>query len=679
MKLVSFHVTNFRSINDSGVVSAAKVTTLVGRNESGKTNLLLGLHSLNPPGGPKDLSAIKDFPRHRRMSECTPDTPVVQTVWELDAAEQAKLVTLFPRAKGVARVGIGRAYKAGNRWVAFPDLGPLQFDHSNAVAKFQKLKAALVAASEKLESGPKSQLETAIAKAESVVSKETDPDDWAVAAKPALSALRQTLTSTGAGLALGETEGEIAGELEALADRITADEKAHLEARKWAVSRLPIFVYVDEYPELEGHQNIDEYLHRKAANQRTTADLNFEKLCKVADLDPQQLKDLLAANDHETRNQLANRAGAVVTAEIRRLWKDRALKVRFNPDAAHLDTLISDPNALYDVEVNLDERSRGFKWFFSFYVSFAADTKGGSAENAVLLLDEPGLYLHATSQADLLKHLASDFKNQVVYTTHSPFMVPTDNLDAVRTVNIGQDEGTTATNDPSGDPRTLFPIQAALGYHLAQTLFVGPANLVIEGVTDYWIISSVSEYLRSIGQPGLPSSLTLTPAGGAQKVTYMVALLTSQQLSVLVLLDDEGKSRLAKDELVKQKLIRGENVLFVTDAFDSAKPPEADIEDVVDPAVYDALVAESYAIELKGKSLVLNAHIPRIVKRYEQGFKAVGLDFNKTRPARLLLHKMANGPASVVTPLSKERFERLFAKISAQFRGHAARAAAPFR
>lgn len=678
MKLTAFRVTNFRSADDSGLIDVAKVTTLVGRNESGKTNLLLALHSLNPPGGPQDLSAIKDFPRHRRMSECTPGTHVVDTVWQLDTEEQTGLAALFPRAKGASKVSIGRSYKAATRWVGFSPLPPVPFDHADVLAKFRKLKAALITAGEKLEPGPKSQLEKAIATAEPMISKEADPDDWAASARPAIAVLRQTISTTGAALALAEPECSFAGEIEGLADAIVTDEGAHLAARKWAISRLPIFVYVDEYPELEGHQNIDEYLHRKATNQRTTADLNFEKLCKVADLDPQQLKDLLSANDHETRNQLANRAGAVVTGEVRRLWKDRALKVRFNPDAAHLDTLISDPNALYDVEVNLDERSRGFKWFFSFYVSFAADTKGGSAENAILLLDEPGLYLHASSQADLLKHLATDFKNQVIYTTHSPFLVPTDNLDSIRTVNIGQDEGTTATNDPTGDPRTLFPIQAALGYHIAQTLFIGPANLVIEGVTDYWILSTISEYLRNTGQQALPRQLTLTPAGGAQKITYMVALLTSERLNVVVLLDDETRARLSKDELVKQKLIRDENVLFVTDAFDTAKPSEADLEDLLDPAVYDTLVAESYRDELRGKSLSLNPRIPRIAKRYEDAFKANSLEFNKARPARLLVHKMASDPASIVTPPAKERFQRLFAKVSAQLQRHGARGASPF-
>jgi predicted ATP-dependent endonuclease of OLD family len=72
---------------------------------------------------------------------------------------------------------------------------------------------------------------------------------------------------------------------------------------------------------------------------------------------------------------------------------------------------------------------------------------------AILLLDEPGLYLHAKSQFDLLQHFEDDFSNRIVYTTHSPFMVPTQNLDSVRTVNIGT-AGTTVTNGLSSDSRT---------------------------------------------------------------------------------------------------------------------------------------------------------------------------------------------------------------------------------
>lgn len=392
-------------------------------------------------------------------------------------------------------------------------------------------------------------------------------------------------------------------------------------------------------------------------------------------MDPKQLRKLQESNDHETRNQLVNRASALVTGDIRRLWKDRALKVRLNLDAQHLDTLISDPNAVYDVEVNLDERSRGFKWFFSFFVTFAADTKGGPSEDAILLLDEPGLYLHAASQNDLLKYLTDDLENQVIFTTHSPFMVPTDNLDAVRTVNIAADAGTTVTNDPTGDARTLFPLQTALGYKLAQSLFVGPANLVVEGVTDFWFVSAASDYMRDKGKPSLPSDLTLTPAGGAQKVSYMVALLTSESLGVIVLLDEEKQARATRDELVRGKLIRAESVIFASEAFAGTVPSEADIEDLLDSAVYEKLVQESYAKELKGKTLALNPNIPRIVKRYEDAFAALGLEFFKTRPARLFLQKMATDPDSMMTAETLTRFEALFRIVDERAKKQKARAA----
>ena len=119
MKLKTFQITNFRSINDSGPVSVGKLTSLVGRNESGKSNLLLALRTLNPPGGMINLNRIKDFPRHRRLTECADDTPVVSTDWELDAAEQSELAQLFPRAAGVTHVNIGRRYKKRRRGVAF--------------------------------------------------------------------------------------------------------------------------------------------------------------------------------------------------------------------------------------------------------------------------------------------------------------------------------------------------------------------------------------------------------------------------------------------------------------------------------------------------------------------------------------------------------------------------------
>ncbi|WP_202882945.1 hypothetical protein [Microvirga tunisiensis] len=264
-----------------------------------------------------------------------------------------------------------------------------------------------------------------------------------------------------------------------------------------------------------------------------------------------------------------------------------------------------------------------------------------------------------------MRHFRQDFENQIIYTTHLPFMIPADDLSVVRTVNITQEAGTTVTNDPTGDLRTLFPLQAALGYHVSQTLFIGPANLLVEGITDFWILSSVSNYLRSLGKVGLPEDMVITPAGGAGKVSYMVALLSSQQLGVLVLLDDERAGREAQKELVTSRLVRDSAVIFVSDAF--AHPREADIEDLVDPAVYEELVRHTYRKELKGKNLNLNTNIPRIVKRFEIAFADTGLEFNKTRPAREFLARMATDPERMLHAAGLQTFETLFKAIVARY------------
>ena len=218
----------------------------------------------------------------------------------------------------------------------------IHFAIAEVATQVRKIQPAIEAAADKLEDGPKQQTLDAVQKLATDLETPNTAVAWAAVAAPSLANLRQVLA--GAALVLADREDSLLAELEELAAGIAGDGPAGQAAQAWAVKHLPVFVYVDEYPELTGHQNIAEYLGRKSANQITLADENFAKMCKVAGLDPQQLHDLHAAGDHETRNQLANRAGAVVTGELRRLWKDRELKVRFSPDANHLDTFITDPN-----------------------------------------------------------------------------------------------------------------------------------------------------------------------------------------------------------------------------------------------------------------------------------------------------------------------------------------------
>jgi predicted ATP-dependent endonuclease of OLD family len=588
MELKKFRISNYRSINDSGEILVKKNTALVGRNESGKTNLLLALYSLNPADKELfDLSDVKDFPRDRPLSEFSEDLNVVESFWELNDLEADELKEMLFLSKSIIEIKISRPYKA------VYNIELIDLNRSNI------------------------KLPTSV---------DNDTEDV-------------------------DSEKQIDELIE--------------KAEDWILEQMPTFIFLDDYPTIKGHVNIDQFIQRKKQSSLTSDDLYFQKLTKVAGLDPEELQSLLAQS-HEKRQQLVNRAGAVVTKKIHELWKDRTLKIRFNLDAGHFDTLISDPSNVYDVEVNLDERSRGFKWFFSFYITFAADTKGGIADNSILLLDEPGLFLHAVAQRDLLNHFKSDFKNQILYTTHSPFMVPTEDLSQVRTVNISQETGTNVTNDPKGDSKTLFPLQSALGYEISQTLFIGEYNLVVEGITDYWYISSISDYLKEQNKSHIQDDLVIMPCGGARKIPYMVALLTSQSLKVIVLLDSEQTAKLTGDEIVKNKIINDDSVIYITDAINTKQ--ESDIEDLIDEKTFDSLVKEAYSKELNGVNLVINNKLPRLIQRYELAFKNAKIPFNKTRIARLFIDKMSNKPNQVISNSTSDNFESLFKLINKQYK-----------
>jgi AAA domain, putative AbiEii toxin, Type IV TA system len=660
VELSSYRVRNFRSINDSGPITVGRTTTLVGRNESGKSNLLLALYSLNPPAGIQPLVPIKDFPRHQALTDCDDQTPVLQTTWMLTPEESAALRALWPRAQSVRQVHISRDYR-GLRQVDFVGLPDLPFSVTRAQQLWSQVVIGVDSMSQATPEPQRATLLGARRIIETSLQSQAGRGAIALAVKTAGDQLHAAIVA--AGWELPSAQEEALAELCDIAEWTASEEPVRAQAVEWTLKRLPTFVYLDEYPQFEGHQDIAAYLARKAQGKITAADRNFEKVCKVTGIVPSLFQELYTKGDHATRNQLANRAGAILTRELRRLWKDRALKVRFSADGQHLDTLISDPNAAYDVEVNLDERSRGFRWFYSFFVTFAADTKDGGTGGAILLLDEPGLYLHSASQTDLVGYLRSELPNQILYTTHSPFMVPVADLESVRTVTIDGEAGTTVSDSPQGDEKTLFPLRAALGLSLGRSLFSAPDNLVVEAITDYWYLSAASEYLRSLGLPGLPAGLAITPAGGAQKISHLVALLASEPRNGLVLLGGEAQVEWTDGGLARSALIRDDQVVFVGAAFGGVDSRAADLEDLLDSEVYWDLVRTAYTRELAGTGLTLNDTIARIVPRYEAAFSQRGIAFEKSRPAREFLARVALSPSSVITPTAQGRFSRLFAAI----------------
>lgn len=656
MKLLSFQVTNFRSINDSTAVDVSDRTALVGRNESGKSSLLRVLASLKPPGDPIVFTLTRDFPRDRKRSDFDESLQVLRTDWELSDAEQVEFSAMYPRATGTTTVSVARDFAAELTWdfveAQFPDVV------QPALAGYRVAQQAVADAETSSSSEVGGAASSALAPLKVAIFAQPDDSSWGDDVLTALTTFKTAYAATG--LPSSGTLDKALADIERAGKIVAQDNALWSKARTWLKARIPTFVYLDDWDDVPGQYVISQYIQRVANNQQNGSDRMFTKLLKVADLNASELQTL-ATTVHEERKLLTDRASRVFTRTIRELWTDRRITVDFAVDGDHFDVLVKDDDT--DALVPLDERSRGFRWYLSFFVVFAADTQDGDKTNAILLLDEPGLFLHSTAQGNLLRYFES-LPNQIMYSTHSPFMIDPDRLDAVRTVNLVEGAGTTVTNDPTGDPNTLFPLQAALGYDLTQTLFVGTNNLVVEGVTDFWYLSSVSGYLTGQNRTGLDARIAITPAGGAQKTPYMVALLTSQKLRVVVLFDSEPGTERTANDLVRDRLIRSDGVIFVGKSFESYRK-HADIEDLLGDESYLDLVREAYAKELSGKTLSLNANIPRVVARVEEAFRQTDIKFAKARPASLWMRKMATEPEAALSAEATCRFERLFKLVNA--------------
>ncbi len=659
MRLERFRVTRYRSVKDSGWIEVGARSVLVGRNESGKTNLLMALRTLDASQAKQPISVSRDFPADLARTDHSDDQDVVTTVWALSDEERAGLADVFPRAGEVTHVEVSRGY-APERRVRFQELPPARAPLEEARELFTRITEA---SNEISASGDPAWRLALDALEQATGHGDGGPREWAAQVTDALGGLQQPLQ-------LGQVPlpSEARAALEELADlaaQIANASEYEKAARDWVLARLPRFLYLDQYPEINGEQNLADFVMRQRDRIREDGDEYFEMLLTVGGIDPASLEELLGA-DPETRRQVTSRAGAVLTRRLRELWSDRPLKVRFNLDGEHFNTLVSDPTAYCDVEVNLNQRSRGFRWFFSFYVMFAAGAKTGSTQGAVLLLDEPGIHLHAVGQRDLLDHLAG-FENQMLLATQSPFLVPTEELTCVRTVTIHEDEGTRVHAEPAGDAATLFPVIHALGSEVARNLFSDGPQLVVGEVTDFWYLRMVSDHLAEQNARGLPKELEITPAGGAARIPYLVALLTDARSRTLVLLSEDHGVGGAHGGEVASRLVGHENLVFVSAAFAEAPAEGADVEDLLDAEMYDRFVRFSYRRELKDRTLEPDPSIGRAVKRYEQAFAGLGLEFSRVRPARLILRGAAQNPDPLLPDASRERFERLFGVIREKF------------
>lgn len=573
MRLKGGQVTNYRSVKDSGWIDFERdKTILVGPNEAGKTAMLRALQQVNAPKDVPKLDALRDYPRGEYNEITTGKVvpskcKVAVAQFALDPSDLEGIDPEFHLGDFIVTRYLDNSVKHEfQRQASCPTFGSLTKDLKRLIAHVDGATGTQEA-------------ETTLA----TLTSEWGDADYIYG--PKATELRAWLETQFKNVDEDDVKEE------ERYDRLLAATKhwdRYQSAVKTVASRVPVFVLFSNYYRVRPQIHLEHLATRVEQNLLDDDQYDYGNKCLLSLLGftPRELSDLGRVKEPDAsdaegltryRNQLDNRwyqlnaASVRLTDEIKRVWnpdptRDEASRLRVTADGQYLKVVVEDD---LGVEIELDQRSEGFQWLVSFFVVFFSEA-AGAYSNAILLLDEPGMSLHALKQREFretITRLAEH--NQTIYTTHSPFLVGPSELDIVRVVEmtdrrIGTKVHLTVAAD---DARSLLPLQEALGYDLAQSLFAQQRNLILEGLTDLFYIEAVSELLRASGDADLNPSVALVVANSASKVVYYATILHAHKLKVAALLDSDaaGDKAASQDSLVG--ILSNKSILRTKDAY----------------------------------------------------------------------------------------------------------------
>ena len=560
MKLDAFRVTNFRSIEDSGWIDTNDVSTLIGANESGKTNLLLPLWKLRPAkqGG---IKPVADYPRSRyteirEMDERPVFIRARFSVPEEGASDLAE-ITNSPEEQ-VQLVQVDRRFD-GSYTVTFPDAEEERTVSSDTICeKISESRSDIedLPARETQEDLRDRMLHALQEIKESVC--ENAEKNSADVLSECLSILKSVkLGNAPSDSDIADRFRKIRKEIRHIIEQIKSPHPDGIkEAQEWVLKNMPSFVYYSNY----GNLDSEIYLPHVIENMKRT-DLGEKKAAKTrtlkvlfdfVGLEPEEILEL--GRDHqyrENRNReptedeieeirenkrerevLLQAASNTLTRDFRDWWKQGDHVFRFQADGDHFRIWVSDDRRPEEIE--LEGRSAGLQWFLSFFLVFLVESEDSHA-GAILLLDEPGLSLHPVAQEDLSRFFDNlSQSNQLIYTTHSPFMVDSDRLDRVKAVYVG-DKGKTQVSPDLRSPekeegrrQSIYPVNAALGLSVSDVLLLGCQSVIVEGASDQMYLSAMKSYLVSQGKMNPGREIIFIPSSGVQGVKAIAKIIAGR-------------------------------------------------------------------------------------------------------------------------------------------------------
>lgn len=671
MKLVSARIQMYKSIEDSEEFSIDQVTCLVGKNESGKTAVLQALQKLNPVKGEDRNFHKTEYPQ-RFLSTYSDNTNVLTTEWELEQDDETYIEEKigFNPIKG-KEIVVLKGYDNVLWWKCTLDEEKI-------------IQSLLVEAGISEDTRTKLQDIGTIEEFEKGIDEGTIKNEF----------IDDTIINI---------DKEMAAEATAFRNlKIFKKGKFPSGIRQFIewhlLSRLPKMLYFTEYDKLPGKISRKELIQNRDQNTLTKANRIFLALLGLANSNIDQIQNITHLD--QLIMELTN-ISKILTDDILKYWsQNEDLEVIISSEPAQSEDL--PPLNVGEVfctrindrrnraTVNFDEKSTGFIWFFSFLIWFSQVRKN-YGNNIIVLLDEPGLTLHGTAQKDLLRYITKELavQHQIMYTTHSPFMINTEKIDSIRTVedieNRDQHEedignGRQRENESvrgtkvgakilSRDKDTLLPLQGIVGFDIAQSMFVGPFILVVEGPSEAGYINWFSRALVVKRGTSLDIRWAVCPAEGASKIGSFVTLFRGRGLRIAALMDFHQGQKTMVNKLGASGALDEGCLLKTTDFINQE---EADIEDLVGWSMMRYLIHKeiefSPANELpenKPEGENKEIRIVKIIDEYMKKLPAHFPKYNHYTPVKSLQKININTVDSIAgLDEALDRFAELFLRLN---------------
>lgn len=432
MQAKRFRVQNFRNIDDSGWISLDRVTAFVGRNESGKTTLLKALHKFNPATA-EPYDPMREFPRDRYMRDYVGgdqkggDWPVCSVAFAIGEEFKASIADLLHEGQLTPDEVLATRYYDGS--LDFEYVPPIAEPALSPGPVLAGLKAFAGGARRLPALAPEQEEATGVIRNALV--------QWATESQDQLKPIPDLRNNSGAKLLAklkAEAESKSSPQTADLVEALQEAIDPVLDAAKAGSvvpkldelieKSLPVLIYFENYGVLDSAIYLPQFLEdlkRDPANPRART---INAMFKHVALNAQEIADLgneearaqrqggqqppleTVVQDQRRKEERAirlNSASNDISKRFSDWWSQRRHKIRYHADGDYFRIWVADDRRP-DVEIELEARSKGFQWFFSFYLVFLVESEEGH-KDAILLLDEPGMNLHPTAQQELLGFL----------------------------------------------------------------------------------------------------------------------------------------------------------------------------------------------------------------------------------------------------------------------------------